>query len=362
MRALNLEVDLHLDRLNRGHLEPPHSRIHMEEEHASWALHYVHALERRFQRVGFDRLALLYDIARAESRAAETVLSRLEELHSEGNAALAEITDTYKRFQRLGKERLEEMRVNLPEITRAIEDKLTKRIALNLEREEYEALVDHGAIEENAGKSALTSVELRMKQLKQSSTRGELPSNADLVRRASLFAALEEETIEKIAREVRQVVLTPGESLFHENDSGDSVFVIARGAVHVIKQIGGEEKLLAILGGGDVFGEMAFLTGETRTATIKAATSVVLVELSRKNLSGLMESIPTLSEEIWQAFAQHQFDTYLRALPRFARLWGTRGALPPDRRCRRSFTSCISGHRCRPTGWAVTGIRRLAAG
>ena len=320
VKALNLEIDLHLDRLNRGLLEPPHSRIHMEEEHASRALHYLHSLERRFHHIGFDRLALLYDIARAESRGADKVLERLEELHGEESEALTQITDTYKRFQRMGKERLEEMRVNLPEITRAIETKLTRRIALNLEREEYQALVKHGAIEENAGKSMLSSVESRMKQLKQSANRGTLPSNADLVRRASLFAVLDEETIEKIAGEVRQVVLTPGEVLFRENDSGDSVFVIARGAVHVMKQIGGEEKLLAILGGGDVFGEMAFLTGEPRTAAIKAATSVVLVELSRKNLSGLMESIPTLSEEIWHAFAQHQFDTYLRALPRFAAL------------------------------------------
>lgn len=322
VRVLNLEIDLHLDRLNRGRLDPPYSRIHLEEEHASRARHYLHAIERRFRHVGFDRLALLYDIARAESRAAEMVLERLEELHGEDNEALATINETYKRFQRLGKERLEEMRVNLPEITQAIEDKLTRRIALNLERDEYEALIEHGSIDEVLGKKALSGVEQRMKQLKQASTRGALPGNADLIQRVSFFAGFDDATLERIAKEVRQVVLTPGEVLFNENESGDSVFVIARGAVHVLKRIEGEEQLLAVLGGGDVFGEMAFLTGEPRTATIKAATSVVLVEISRKNLSGMMEAVPTLSEEIWQAFARHQFDTYVRAIARFSSLSG----------------------------------------
>jgi CRP-like cAMP-binding protein len=59
----------------------------------------------------------------------------------------------------------------------------------------------------------------------------------------------------------------PGEVLFHEGEAGEVMFVIQAGAVRIAKAIGGEEKVLAVLGPGEFLGEMAILNGKPRTAT-----------------------------------------------------------------------------------------------
>lgn len=58
-----------------------------------------------------------------------------------------------------------------------------------------------------------------------------------------------------------------GEVLFREGEPGDRMFVIQAGAVRITKEMGGDQKALAVLGPGEFLGEMAILNGKPRTAT-----------------------------------------------------------------------------------------------
>src|SRR3954463_9491721 len=72
----------------------------------------------------------------------------------------------------------------------------------------------------------------------------------------------------------------PGDVLFREGESGDVMFVIQSGAVRITKSVGGDDKLLAVLGPGEFLGEMAILNGKPRTATatVVDATRCLLIE------------------------------------------------------------------------------------
>lgn len=59
----------------------------------------------------------------------------------------------------------------------------------------------------------------------------------------------------------------PGEVLFREGEAGEQMYVIQSGAVRISKSVHGDEKLLAVLGPGEFFGEMALLNGKPRSAT-----------------------------------------------------------------------------------------------
>ncbi len=59
----------------------------------------------------------------------------------------------------------------------------------------------------------------------------------------------------------------PGDVLFREGEAGDVMYVIQTGAVRISKSVGGQDKLLTILGPGEFFGELALLNGKPRTAT-----------------------------------------------------------------------------------------------
>jgi Na+/H+ antiporter len=319
-RVLNKEIDVQVDLIERGECRPPETRMPELNDPASALARLLRRANIQFGSLHFEHLSLIYDLSRAESMAAEKVLAFIDGLKGVDPSRVEDLRETYRRYLRVGKERLEDLRTNLPEMTRAIETRLAKRVQLNFEREGYHELVHHGTMDEETAAPALEAVEREMKQLLLGATKVDLPETAELCRSAPLFANLDEKAIDELADLTLEQVLSAGEELFREGEKGDSMFVIARGAVHVVKEIEGREIVLDVLGGGDILGEMSLLTGEPRTATIRAATTVTVGQIKADAFHRLMEDHPQLGRGIWAAFAGREFDNHVRGLPGYAHL------------------------------------------
>ncbi len=89
-----------------------------------------------------------------------------------------------------------------------------------------------------------------------------------------------------------------GETVFEEGESGDQMFIIQNGKVRVSKKIGGREHILAVLGKGDFFGEMAIVTNATRAATVKAVTQVELLCFNREGFVSMINKNPKIALNI----------------------------------------------------------------
>jgi small-conductance mechanosensitive channel/CRP-like cAMP-binding protein len=100
-------------------------------------------------------------------------------------------------------------------------------------------------------------------------------------------------------------------------DAGDSMFVVVEGtlAVHVpggdAAAAGDDTRPLElrranVLGPGRVFGEMAMLTGEARSATVVPLAAAVLYEIGQTQMAPLLAARPALAEDLARAMAQHQ--------------------------------------------------------
>ncbi len=85
------------------------------------------------------------------------------------------------------------------------------------------------------------------------------------------------------------IVADSGKVLFHENDEGDQMYIIQEGSVRISKLIGGKEHILAVLGKGDFFGEMAIVNRSKRTATATAVGQVSLLAFNREGFLGMIE-------------------------------------------------------------------------
>jgi CRP-like cAMP-binding protein len=84
-----------------------------------------------------------------------------------------------------------------------------------------------------------------------------------------------------------------GTVIFREGNSGDAIYVVARGRVRISRQISGGEEAFAILGPGEIFGEMALLDpGSGRSADARAHEESVVLELSRERFDALEASDP----------------------------------------------------------------------
>ena len=69
------------------------------------------------------------------------------------------------------------------------------------------------------------------------------------------------------------------------------------------------------LAAGELFGEIAMLSGERRSATLRTATATLLIKISRASLFSTLDANPVLRETIWKNFAARRFDDCVRGLP-----------------------------------------------
>jgi CRP-like cAMP-binding protein/predicted acylesterase/phospholipase RssA len=93
--------------------------------------------------------------------------------------------------------------------------------------------------------------------------------------------------------ESQQVHLHQGETLFSQGDPGDSMYLLLRGHLGVrLRHPDGSEMALAELGPGSIVGEIALLTGQPRTATVRALADADLLCCSREEFDRLAAAHP----------------------------------------------------------------------
>jgi CRP-like cAMP-binding protein len=92
----------------------------------------------------------------------------------------------------------------------------------------------------------------------------------------------------------------PGDVLCEEGQPGDSLYLILEGKAEIFK---GRE-LITSLGAGEVFGEMALLTQEPRSATVIASTPMALYELKRNDFDAVVNRCPSLAGALNRVLAR----------------------------------------------------------
>jgi len=121
----------------------------------------------------------------------------------------------------------------------------------------------------------------------------------EAIDRLDLFAPLSPEERLKLAEGAQERRFAPGEVIVAEGDRSSSMFVVQEGQVTVsIHGAQGDTRKLAMLQAGDAFGEISLLTGEPRTATVRALSQAVLVEITKATVAPLLEANPTLVEAL----------------------------------------------------------------
>jgi CRP-like cAMP-binding protein len=81
-----------------------------------------------------------------------------------------------------------------------------------------------------------------------------------------------------------------GTVLFREGELGRDMFIIQKGKVQVRKRVGTAEKILAELGDGEFFGEMALLMGMDRSATVEVIEDSKILVVTPNTFESLLKS------------------------------------------------------------------------
>jgi len=110
-------------------------------------------------------------------------------------------------------------------------------------------------------------------------------STALIFKQNSLFANLSAEQLARLAGLARMHRYARERAIFNEGDPGTALYMIAKGRVKISQSSpDGKERTLVLLGAGDVFGELALLDGDPRSADAVVVEDAELLVVPREEL------------------------------------------------------------------------------
>lgn len=127
----------------------------------------------------------------------------------------------------------------------------------------------------------------------------------DVLSRAPMFAALDPEAAAALRASMDTVSLNKGQVLFNEGDRGERLYIITDGKMKLgHTSTDGRESLLAVLGPGELLGELSLFDPGPRTVTATALTETSLMGLGHSALRPWLTGRPEVAEALLQALAQ----------------------------------------------------------
>jgi CRP-like cAMP-binding protein len=103
-------------------------------------------------------------------------------------------------------------------------------------------------------------------------------------------------------------VYEDGQILIRQGEVGDCMYVIQKGQVAVFREKDGQEVGLAVLGEGEIFGEMAVFEREVRSATVRALGEVRALTVDKKNFLRRIQEDPSLGFRLMQLMSKRVRD------------------------------------------------------
>ena len=121
----------------------------------------------------------------------------------------------------------------------------------------------------------------------------------DVLRQTPLFSGLDDDAAESLRSSLAETRLRRGETLFREGDSGDRLYVVLDGKIKLGRSSpDGRENLMAVLGPGQMFGELSLFDPGPRSLTATAVTDVTMKSLGHDELSRWLTGHPDVARNL----------------------------------------------------------------
>jgi ATP-binding cassette subfamily B protein len=139
---------------------------------------------------------------------------------------------------------------------------------------------------------------------------GSAVAGAELLRRVPLFAGLASEPLALLGERFAVTSHEAGVDIVREGERGERFFIVAEGRLDVLVRDAdsGEELRVNALETGDYFGELALLTEERRSATVRTMAATELYALDRSDFAALLEREPGVRDAVMATLSRRRVD------------------------------------------------------
>jgi len=132
----------------------------------------------------------------------------------------------------------------------------------------------------------------------------QLNDEVELLRKVSLFSAIEPAKLKLLAFTSERLNFDKGQSLMRQGEMGDAAYLILSGEADVLTDTADGLVKVASIGRNGFVGEMAILRDQPRTATVTAATEVSTLRITKESFFQLIEDSPKIAIELMRILAQ----------------------------------------------------------
>ena len=243
----------------------------------------------------------------AATAAARSVAALLDRLLREGSVdedTHATIRSYYQKRHDKAQRELTTTATDYPEYVERTQQYLLTRSCLHNEETSLEMLRDLGLVPDKVYLEQKAEIEEGLERLRARPVETLRLDPESLIAHIPLFEHCGGGGVQRIAEMLEPESFAEGDKIVRQGESGESMYVIARGTVQVLREDGDESRLLAILASGGFFGEIALLAESPRTATVRAATPCTVLRLRRKNLEQLMNTYSEIRDNVQRAYKE----------------------------------------------------------
>jgi len=135
----------------------------------------------------------------------------------------------------------------------------------------------------------------------------------DILQAVPIFQGASPSLIRELARALKPIVCLPGDYIFRYGQMGTEMYFISQGTVEIISP--DQETVLALLGPGQFFGEIAVLEQRRRNASARVLELCRLYVLSRKALQEVLEHYPDFAAHVHEVAQRRRYESYLSDPP-----------------------------------------------
>jgi small-conductance mechanosensitive channel/CRP-like cAMP-binding protein len=130
-----------------------------------------------------------------------------------------------------------------------------------------------------------------------------------ILRGEALFDCLSDDQLENMVKQSHLNHFGRGERVIEEGAPGESMFILLRGTAQVSVAKNGSRIPVAQLRSGDCFGEMSLLTGEKRSATVRADADCYVMEIGKEVMGEVIRESPDCLRQLSEMLAKRKLET-----------------------------------------------------
>jgi len=336
LKCFSVQKAFYHDKLGRGHLSEQtyrnlvyalnvegdslryHGELPRVPPRSKWGRWCRNTWMRLVQRMGiFDSYAESirshstaqdYEYAWAGYHGCVRVLASIDSLseHSQTRGSVVgELRACFNRWAQGARKKLDTVAEEFPEFYEASQQRLAERMMLHSQRDFIVGQRRSGAIPNTVAALLLKELDVDIRELRGYDTTQLKIDASEFLRKVPIFSGLTQQEVSQILSCLKQRTVPARQDLIQLGARDESLYLIARGKVRVLKVEEGQEIEIAQLGAGEFVGEDGFLNGKPSATICRALTPCAIYELRRRDLYALQAAGSGLFDALEQAIRRN---------------------------------------------------------